>query len=143
MADSKNDLVSQTPMQHDPYRAKPSDFPVSGSDKLDGQGSGAHGFSSGKDELAKQSPNQIGPRHVEDGGPGPKGSGTPTSWQSGGRSGTVASNFPVGKNSGESNSGASSLSISESINLQTGKIQGPSQTRVGEVPESKVHIPSR
>jgi hypothetical protein len=139
----KDDLVPMTPMQFDPYKTKGSDFPVADVDDATGQ-SGAHGTAEGTDMLASQSENQCGPRHLEDGGPGPKGSGSPTSWESGGRSGKIASAFPVRVNKGEANQEGGEISIPESVNLATGMIEakGYSQTRVKEVPEGKASIPS-
>lgn len=141
----KDQLVPQSPMQHDPYKVRGTDFSVTNVMAATGQ-SGSHGTAEGKDQLATNSSNQDGPRFIEDGGPGPKGSGTPTSWESGGRSGKIASAFPVKRNDGESGSGGvSSTAAFESVDLATGKIsaKGYSATRVGEVPENKVSIPSR
>jgi|HubBroStandDraft_1064217.scaffolds.fasta_scaffold46725_2 hypothetical protein len=138
----KDDLVPQSPMQHDPYKAKPGDFPVTEVEEFTGQG-GPHGKAEGANELASYSVNQCGPRHIEDSGPG-SGSGTPTSWESGGRAAGVKSAFPIKVNKGESNQEGGEISIAESINLSTGHIEakGYSQTRVKEVPEGKAHIPS-
>ena len=137
----KDELVPLTPMQHDPYKVKGSDFPVSGVDAATGQ-SGAQGKAEGQDMLAAQSENQCGPRFLEDGGPGPKGSGTPTGWESGGRSAKIAAAFPVKTASGEA---GTSVSMAESVDLKTGMIsaKGYSATRVGETPEQKVSIPGR
>ncbi len=140
---NKDDLVPLTPMQHDPYKAKPSDWPVKDVDDWTGQ-SGPHGKAEGQDTLASLSMNQCGPRHVEDSGPGPKGSGTPTSWESGGRAATVAANFPIATNKGEANMEGGEIAIAEEVNLKTGYIEakGYGATRVKEVPEKKVKIPS-
>ena len=141
---AKNELEPQTPHQVDTYHVKGSDFPVSNVAAATGQ-SGAHGTAEGANALAAQSENQCGPRHIEDGGPGSKGSGTPTTWESGGRSAKVSSAFPIKKNSGESESGGtSSVGASESVNLSTGLVEakGYSSTRVKETPEKKVSIPS-
>jgi hypothetical protein len=139
----KDQMVPMTPMQFDPYKTKGSDFPVTDVDEGTGQG-GAHGTAEGTDMLASQSENQCGPRHLEDGGPGPKGSGTPTSWESGGRSGKIASAFPVRVSKGEANQEGGETSIPESVNLATGMIEakGYKATKVGEVHEGKVSIPS-
>lgn len=136
----KDELVSMNEMQKDPYRVKGSDFSVSNVSAATGQ-SGTHGTAEGIDKLAAQSENQCGPRHIEDGGRG-SGSGTPTAWESGGRSGKVSSAFPVKRNDAES---APSVASFESVDLKTGKImaKGGSSTRVGEVAENKVSIPSR
>lgn len=140
---SKDDLVPLTPMQHDPYRAKPSDFPVKEVAEATGQ-SGAHGTAEGQDMLASLSENQCSPRHIEDGGPGSSGAGTPTSWESGGRAARIASNFPITRNTGEANQQGGETSIAERVNLSTGMVEaeGYKATRVKETPEKKVHIPS-
>jgi hypothetical protein len=139
----KDDLVPLTPMQHDPYKAKPENWPVKDVDSGDGQ-SGSHGTAVGANALASLSENQCGPRHIEDSGPGPKGSGTPTGWESGGRSAKIASNFPIQTNKGEANQEGGETSISEFVDLKTGYIgAGTSRTRVQEVPEKSVSIPSK
>jgi hypothetical protein len=139
----KDDLVPLTPMQHDPYKAKGTDWPVADVDEATGQG-GAHGTAEGANMLASYSENQCGPRHIEDGGPGSSGAGTPSDWNSGGRAARVASNFPIKTNKGEANQVGGEISIPESINLATGMIEakGYKQTRVKEVPEALVSIPS-
>jgi hypothetical protein len=143
-AGEHDQLVSQTPMQHDPYKARGEDFPVKEVDDATGQG-GPHGTAEGANMLASYSVNQCGPRHVEDSGPGKHGSGTPTDWESGGRAAVVARNFPIKQNKGESNEEGGETSVAEYVNLQTGAIEakGYSETRVKEVPEAKVKIPSR
>lgn len=139
----KDELVPLTPMQHDPYKAKGSDFPVTSVAAATGQ-SGAHGKAEGMDMLASQSVNQCGPRHIEDSGPGAKGSGTPTSWESGGRAAGVKSAFPIRTNDGEATQEGGEVAISESVNLHTGMVEakGYGSTRVKETPEKKVSIPS-
>jgi hypothetical protein len=139
----KDNLVPLQPMQHDPYRAKPEDFPVKDVDDATGQ-SGAHGTAEGQDTLASLSENQCGPRHIEDGGPGSSGAGTPTSWESGGRAARVASNFPVTRNTGEANQQGGEISIAESVNLKTGLIEaaGYKPTRMKETEEKRVSIPA-
>lgn len=138
-----DDLVPLTPMQHDPYRAKASDFPVGAVDAATGQG-GAHGKAEGMDMLASQSENQCGPRHLEDSGPGPKGSGTPTGWESGGRSAKIASAFPIRTSGGEAMAEGGEIAIAEFVDLKTGMIgaKGYGSTRVKEVQEKKVSIPA-
>lgn len=141
MADMDS-LVPQGEMQKDPYRAKGSDFPVKSVSAFTGQ-SGSHGTAEGKDQLVADSENQCGPRHVEDDGPGSSGAGTPTGWQSGSRSGRVASNFSVSKNgAGE---GGTGMDAGVSVDLATGKItaSGYKSTKVGEVGDRHAHIPSR
>lgn len=119
----KDNLVSQTPEQKDPYRVKASDYPAP-------KGSGPHGQAEGKDQLAGQSKNQVGPRYAE----GEDGGADSMSK----RAAAVSANFKVGK----ANSAGSSLSIAESVDLSTGKIEAKSvkKTKVGEVPESSVSI---
>lgn len=139
----KNDLIPLTPMQHDPYRARGEDFPVTEVAQFDKQ-DGAYGTAEGRDQLAKLSPHQEGTRHIEDSGPGSSGAGTPTEWTSGGRSGSVAAAFPITKGQGESNSKGGQVSIEEYVDLQTGHVRGGgSATRVGEVTQHDVHIPSK
>lgn len=123
---SKDTLVPQTTEQKDPYRAEGSDFPAP-------KGSGPRGMAEGKNQLASQSKNQNGPRYAE----GEDGGSDSMSK----RASAVSANFKVSKNSGEG-SGQSSVSISESLDLSTGKIvsKGSKTTRVNEVPESKVSI---
>lgn len=140
----KDNLVPQTVGQKDPYEARGSDWPVKRVSPFSGQGAGEAGSSSGKNELARYNENQEGPRHVEDDGSGDCGSGTPVP---GNRAGRVAAAFSVGVSMGESNSDTGEIGIAESVNLQTGYIEGgSSRTYVDEVPEDKLSIgapPSR
>ena len=142
MADKKDSLVSQGHDQVDNYMVKPSDFPVKPVTAFTGQ-SGGHGMAEGKDQLVADSENQCGPRHVEDEGPGSHGAGTPSGWSSGGRSGKVASNFPVSK--GGAGEGGTSVNSPYSVNLMTGEFEcsGYSKTKVGEIGQHDVHIPSK
>lgn len=137
----KDELVPLTAGQKDPYSAKASDFSVNKVTPGTGQDTGEHGMAEGQDMLAAQGEQQCGPRYIESSGPGPHGSGTPTTWESGGRSGKIASNFPMSKNEDRS----TAVDISEGVDFKTGKIvvKGYSETRVDEVGESKVKIPSR
>lgn len=138
----KDDLVPQTSEQKDPYHAKPSEFPVKAVNARTGQ-SGAYGLSSGYNELATYGANQEGPRYAEDDGPGEYGSGTPVPGNRGAR---VASGFIIEVNKGESNSDTGEIGIMESVNLQTGHIEGGSGGVVQYVPEEKVSVgapPSR
>lgn len=137
----KNDLVPQTVGQKDPYQARGSDFSVTRATAGNGQsGAGEAGFSSGHNELARYSTGQESPRTMEDDGMGDHGSGTPVP---GNRAGRIASVFSVGVSDGESNSDTGEIGISESVNLQTGHVEGSgSRSGVDEVPESKVSIGS-
>ena len=140
-----NDLIPQTSEQKDPYRARGADFPVKRVAAFTGQdGAGEAGFSSGKNELARYTSGQEGPRTVEDDGMGEHGSGTPVPGDRGSR---VASAFSIGVSKGESNSDTGEIGIAEMVDLQTGYIVGgSSRTQVDEVPEDKVTIgaaPSR
>jgi hypothetical protein len=118
----------------DPYRVKGSDFPNKG-------GSGM-GPKPGHDVLCPETGNQEAPRHAEDPGPGEGGYGTPSNWQSGGRSGIVAASFPVGKNKGEGEESPSKMSIAEGVDCVTGKLTcaGYKETSVEETPEASVSI---
>jgi hypothetical protein len=113
--------------ESDPYRVKGSDFPNKG-------GSGVGG-KPGHDDLCPESGNQVSPRFVEDGGEGEGGYGTPTEWQSGGRSKTVAANFPVGMNKGEGDEPAEKVDAGVSVDLVSGKVgvSGYKPTPVDEV----------
>lgn len=140
----KDELVPQTVGQKDPYSAKGSDWPdgKSKGDVRTGQTSGATHESpdaGGKDMLAEYTQNQCGPRHVEDDGPGEKGSGTPVPVD---RAARVSSAFPIETNKGESDISGMKVNLPETINLSTGMIEcaGYSKTRVGEVPQSNVTI---
>lgn len=138
----KDSLIPLLPMQQDPYRARPDDFPINEVDEFTKQG-GAIGAASGKDDLAKLNLQQQGPRHVEDGGPGSSGAGTPTEWNSGGRSARVAAAFPITRGAGESNSKGGQVGIEEYVDLQTGYVRGGSTpTRVGEITQHDLKIPS-
>jgi hypothetical protein len=130
-------------MQHDPYRANPADWPVKDVDAADGQ-SGPTGTAEGKNLLVTLSETQGGPRFVEDGGAGSSGAGTPTGWHDGGRSAKIAAAFPIRTNDGEANQEGGEIPIAESVNLMTGYIEAKTKrTRVQEVPEEKLSIPSR
>jgi len=143
-AGEHDNLTPQTSEQKDPYRASGSDWPVKRVAAGNGQdGAGDAGFSSGKNELARYTTGQEGPRTVEDDGMGEHGSGTPVPAD---RSSRVASAFPVQISKGESNSDTGEIGIAEMVDFQTGYIVGPSTTVVDEVPEAKVSIgapPSR
>lgn len=118
----KDTLVSQSIEQKDPYRVKGSDFPAQ-------KGTGPHGQAEAKNQLVGQSKTQCGPRYAE----GEDGGADSMSK----RASAVAANFKVGKAS----SGGTSVSIAESVNLSTGKIESKAKsTRVKEVPESSVSI---
>lgn len=127
-------LVELYPAQMDPYRVKGSDFPNKG-------GSGVGG-KPGHDDLCPEAGNQEAPRHAEDPGAGEDGYGTPSDWQSGGRSKHVAASFPVGKNKGESEDTPSKVSIPEGVDLISGKLTCSSykETVVDETPEASVSI---
>lgn len=137
----KNDLVPQTSGQKDPYQARGSEFPVKRVPAKNGQSSsGDKGFSSGGNELARWTSGQESPRTAEDDGMGDHGSGTPVP---GNRAGRIAASFPIDVSDGESNSDTGQISIPESVNLQTGHVEGSgSRTPVDEVPESKTSISS-
>jgi|SRR5581483_3683504 len=141
---AKDQLVSIGSKQGNPYDAKGSDFSVKRVAPKHGQGAGEAGSKSGDNELARLAENQEGVRHVEDGGRGPHGSGTPSGWVDGNRSKHVAAAFPIEVNRGESNSEGGEIGIPESVSLHTGHIEGGSkQTKVKEVPQYNVRIPRR
>jgi len=127
-------LVPLTVGEGDPYRVKGSDFPNKGGSGMGGKP--AH------DDLCPESGNQVGPRHAEDGGPGEGGYGTPSEWQSGGRSKTVAAAFPVSKNKGESDQSPDKVSIPEGVDFISGKLtcSGYKETPADETPQSDVSI---
>lgn len=135
-----DEMVKQTIQQVDTYHAKPSEFPIKGGGggkSVSDQSSGGHGSSSGHDEMTHAS---CGPRHLQDGGPGASGAGTPSIW------GHEASVGPIEKNSGEGGSdGLSTVSTPETVNLVTGHIEvaGYSATPVHETPEKHTPIPPR
>jgi len=137
----KDRLMSWTENQKDPYRAKPEDFKDGHAvEARHGQSSGAEELDSDtpqKNQLAMQSENQCGPRHVEDDGYGESGSGTPVP---GDRNARVAANFKIEQNDGESEGDTGEIGIPTYVNLQTGHIEGGKQTRVKEVPEASVTI---
>ncbi len=85
-----------------PRNSKASDYPAVGP-------MGAAGEASGKGQLVKQTMNQEGPRHTQDGG-----ENTPSVWGKDGE-------FAVQKNKGEGE-GGSSLSIKGSVDLKTGQM---------------------
>lgn len=93
----KNQLVSLGQNQSNPYDAKASEFPNPGGGKV--------GMAEGKNELVKQSYNQEGPRHAEDGG-----HLEPSVWGKGGKE------FKVSRNS----EGSTDVKHSNSVNLATG-----------------------
>ena len=129
---SKDSLESQTVGQRDPYRAKASEFPVKKVVAGHGQSSDASGE---HDALATLSKNQESPREVEIPGAGAKDSMSS-------RASSVAANFKVGKNGGESGVAPVSPKNEYSVDLVTGRI-GCSKytaTRVGEVEEDSVSI---
>jgi len=118
MANGKDELVSLGANQTNPYDAKASDFKSPGGRK--------HGEAEGQNALVPQNENQDGPRNAED-----DGDMTPSVWGKGGKQ------FPVGR----ADSGSTSVSIPESVDLATGKISGGHKvTRVGEVPDKLVSI---
>lgn len=123
-----NQLVELGKNLADPYHTTGSDFPSAG-------GTG-QGDKPGYNQLT---PSVSSPRNVEDAGMGESGAGTPTDWQSGGRSGHVASSFKVGQSSAEQGS-ADGFSLS--VNLQDGTIDSKSYkpTKVKEVADPNVHI---
>lgn len=123
----KDELISQTVEQKDPYRVKGSDFPVKSVKAGHGQ-SGAAGEASGTNELVRPSPNQDAPRHAEDGG-----RLTPSEWGKGG------AEFSVGRATGEA---GTSVSIPESVNLASGavEVKGYKATRADETPDKGVSI---
>ncbi len=124
-----NKLVGQAEYQKDPYRSKGSDFPVQHVDARTGQ-SGAHGFSSGHDELVTQSVNVEGARHAEDDGPM-----TPVPSD---RSRLVAAAFPIEQNKGESSSQTGFNSIPQYVDFQTGYIVGGETGVTDYVPQFNV-----
>lgn len=139
---AKDKLVEYSVGQKDPYRAKASEFPVNQVNEAHGQGeSGAATWENrnggGKDKLAEYTENQCGPRHVEDDGPGSSGAGTPVGPD---RSSRVASAFSIGMSKGESESRGGQISVAESVNLMTGKIEGPNSTSIGSVPDHNVTL---
>lgn len=128
-----DELVSQTKEQKDPYHAKGSDFKA--------PKGGKQGDMAGqKNQLC---PGVDSPRHCEDGGKGESGYGTPTEWNSGGRSGHVSGSFSVGQASG--GEAGSSVSHPCSVNLESGQSEaaGYKQTRVKETPMAYGNIPGR
>jgi hypothetical protein len=126
----KDSLESLSPAQKDPYRAQGSDFPVKKVSAFHGQSEDG----GGKDNLATLSSNQESPREVEVSG------GEKDSMSS--RQASVAANFKVGTNSGESGVAPVSPGNEYSVNLSTGAVEcsGYKQTRVKEVKEDSVSI---
>jgi hypothetical protein len=123
----KDQLVSLSDTQVDPYKVQGSDFSVKSVTAFTKQ-SGAAGSASGKDELATLSLGQESPRDIESSGhPGI------SEWVKG-----KSAAFSVGTN----DEGGTSVSISESVNLKDGYIEckGAKRTPVQEVPESAVSI---
>jgi hypothetical protein len=127
-------LFPMTLGERDPYSVRGNDFPNKG-------GSGV-GSKPGHDDLCPESGNQVGPRYCEDGGEGEGGYGTPTEWQSGGRSKTVAAAFPVGKNKGEGDESPEKVSIAEGVDFVSGKLtcSAYKETPADETPEASVSI---
>lgn len=119
MSEGKDSLVSLNPAQQNPYTAKASDFPSSGGGNQ----------AEGKNELCGQTENQRGPRHAQDGG-----EKTPSDWGK--------NDFSVSTNTEVRGSGVTNK---DSVDLTTGKISvgGYGATRVSEVPDKLVKIPSR
>jgi len=138
MADGKDKMVDLGANQTNPYEAKPQDFKNGGDKDAVSKQNGPHGMAEGKDAMATLAVNQCGPRHIQDGGPGAAGSGTPSIW------GKEAGIGSIMQNSGEGD-GQSSVSAPESVNLMTGHIEvaGYSQTPIKEVPEKDVKIQPR
>ena len=127
-------LVPLTVGEGDPYRVKGSDFPNKGGSGMGGK--------VGHDDLLSESELQVGPRHNEDGGMGEGGYGTPTQWNSGGRSPKVSAGFPVSKNKGEGDESPTSVSIPEGVDLISGKLtcSGYKETPAMETPQGNVSI---
>ncbi len=140
MSNEKDQMVKQGIQQVDNYHAKPSEFPIKGGGggkSVGGQEAGGHGSSQGHNEMTKAS---CSPRHLQDGGPGASGAGTPSIW------GHEASIGPIEKNNGEGGSdGLSSISTPETVDFVSGKIRvaGYSETPVHETPEKNTPIPPR
>lgn len=128
---AKNKLVGQSDYQKDPYRADSKDFTVSKVTAGNGQ-TGAQGFSSGRNELARYGINQEGPRHIEDDGPM-----TPVP---GDRGSKVAANFSIQVNAGEGNSDTGEVGIQEMLDLQTGYVCGGEKGVVQYVPQNNVSV---
>lgn len=123
----KNELVSQTAEQKDPYRVRSSDFAGGKTPANVGTGQGSDGGE--MNQLCAQSGNLIGPRHTED-----DGSLTPVP---GDRAARVSSNFKSAKAAAE----GTKVDLSTNVNLETGKVEGGYQfTPVKEVP---THINTR
>lgn len=91
----------------DPRNAKPSDWPAVGP-------TGAAGMAMGQDKLIKQTMNQDGPRHTEDGGDGMP---VPTD-----RSRVISENFKVSVNMGEAGMKPMAVSIPGSVDFVTGQM---------------------
>lgn len=127
-----NQLIELSKSLSDTYHTTGSDFPNKG-------GSGM-GDKPGYNSLT---PSVESARDVEDAGMGESGAGTPTEWQSGGRSAGVARAFPIGKSKGESSeSSPTADAFSLSVDLQDGRIDSGSYkaTKVMEVADPNVHI---
>lgn len=132
MVNEKNNLVDQNPQQKDPYRAKASEFPSKRVVSAFGQGTDDAGQ---KNDLAKQSKNQEGPRYAETEG------GNSDSFSDAAKN--KAAGFKISQNSGESGTdGVSAVSVPEGIDCSTGKIvsKGYNPTKVGEVADKLVRI---
>lgn len=124
----QDQLVPLTAPEMDTYRVRGDDFPYSG-------GKGV-GDKPGHDELVKESELQEYPRYNADDGPGESGAGTPSTW------GKEGKGFEVSRNKGEGSVAAKDVSIPESVNMVTGKLEcaGYKETVVDEVPEASVSI---
>ncbi len=114
----KDTLVKQSADQVDNYKVKPGSFKKS---------NGAQ-TSSGKDQLCPEGGYLGSPRNCQDGG-----DLTPSDWGK--------NSFTVKKTSGGEE--GKSLSVSEGVDLVTGKITGYSGTRVGEIGDRNLSIASR
>lgn len=138
----KNELVGIHGNHQDPYLAEGSDWPdgKTSADADHGQGGGAtyeNPNGGNKNELVACGENQCGPRHAEDDGCGPHGSGTPVP---GNRAARVGENFKVEMNDGESRSDGGETGIWQSVDLQTGYVVGGEVSVVDEVPQFNVTI---
>lgn len=119
----QNKLVSQPMEQRDSYRVRGADFPVKSVKAVSGAG-GSKGDAEGSNKLVPQSTEQRGPRFNAGDGP--------AEW------GREGKQFSVSVNKGESDESPSSVSIPESINCATGKIEGGKAPKVGGAFDSKL-----
>jgi hypothetical protein len=125
----KNKLVPLNNDQVDVYNANGRDFPVSGSSSDLIPAGKPVGWAEGQNKLVDA---PAGNRNLED-----SGDITPSVWGKGGKT------WNVKKNSGESNVAAVAASIPNSVNLQTGIMDGGDPTPVKEIQDLNVHIPAR